>query len=112
MSIDKSGTVDAIGKEIASGKIVLTISDHLDWSEERAHLLALQDKVNTYLRFIEAGELIATYPDAEGRSLVIEIVARLPIPETGKRFLDQIRPVLIAAGVELRTRVLDDGIET
>lgn len=106
MSIEQVDTVDAIGKDIATGKVVLTISDHLDWTEEGAHLLALQEKINTYLRFIESGELIATYPEAEGRALVIEVVARVPASDAGKRFFNLVHPAILDAGIEFRTRVL------
>jgi hypothetical protein len=67
VSIDNKDVSDAIGVETASGKVVLSISDHFDWSEEDAHLLALQNKINTYLRFIEGGELLTTYPQSAGR---------------------------------------------
>jgi hypothetical protein len=56
MTLDTPDTVDAMGIEIGSGLAVLTIADELDWRDERAHLLALQTKLNAYFAFIESGQ--------------------------------------------------------
>ena len=52
MSIEDTEVVDAIGVESLSGKLVMTIADHLDWTDERAHLRALEGKLNAYLHAI------------------------------------------------------------
>lgn len=106
MSVENTSVVDAIGVECASDKVILTISDHLDWSDERNHLLALQEKINTYLRFIESGEIDETYPGALGRARVIDIVTEHPPSDGAQEFLRKAAAVLRDAGVELRTRVL------
>jgi hypothetical protein len=108
MSIEQTDVVDAIGIEVRSGKVVLTISDHLDWSDEHAHLLALQSKVNTYARFVESGELLSSYPDAAGRVPVIDVVARVEPTHTAVQFFDKVRCLLNEAGIELRFRVLPE----
>jgi uncharacterized protein DUF6572 len=107
MSIDQSNKIDAIGVEKVSGKVVLTIADHLDWVDEQAHLLALQDKLNAYLRFVESGELLKVYPDAAGRAPLISIVTRVPASSAGERFFNQVRPILKSAGIELRSELLE-----
>ena len=108
MSIEQSDRVDAVGVDASSGKVILTISDDLDWSDESSHLLALQDKLNAYLQFIESGELLSADPDATRRKVVIDVVTRLEIPTSGLRFLEEVRPILGSTGIELRTRVLPD----
>jgi hypothetical protein len=108
LSIEDTNKVDAIGLEVASGKVILTITDHLDWEDEHKHFLALQDKVNAYIRFVESGELLATYPKATDRRPVIDVVTRFELPQSALLFLDRIRPVLRSAGIELRTRVMPD----
>jgi len=78
MSVEQTDLIDAIGVDKTSQEVVLTISDHLEWSEtaEDHHKEVLQEKLNAYLRFIESGELVEAYPDAEGRPRVINIVMR------------------------------------
>lgn len=106
MSVENTNVVDAIGVERDSGKVILTISDHLDWNNEHQHLTVLQDKINTYLRLIESGELDTTYPDARGRARVIDVVTKHEPSSGAREFLRKAGEVLKAAGIELRTRVL------
>jgi hypothetical protein len=108
MSIEDTDVVDAIGVENTSGKLVMTIEDHLDWSEERAHMRVLGDKVNAYLRAIQSGDLVRSYPDAEGRSVVIEVVSRVAIPESGLRFLEHVALTARKLDVEVRARAGSD----
>jgi hypothetical protein len=108
MSIEQVDTVDAIGIETSSGKLILTIADHLSWEQEQDHLLALQNKINTYLGFVESGELQAVYPDSVGREPVIEIVMKLPPSRGGVEFLRRVRPILESSGIGLRSRTLEE----
>ena len=108
MSVENIAVIDAVGVERHSGKVILTISDHLDWNDEREHLSALQEKINTYLRFIESGEIDETYPDALGRARVIDVVAKHRPTNGAQEFFRKATAVLHDAGVELRTRVLSE----
>ena len=77
MSIDQTNVVDAIGVDNATGDVVLTIADHLEWTgSDNEHLLLLQEKLNTYLSFVESGELLEAYPDAKGRTVLIDVVCK------------------------------------
>src|SRR5438093_6585032 len=106
MSIEDTDKVDFIGIEVDSDKVILTITDHLDWSNEHGHLLSLQEKMNTYARFIESGELVSTYPNAAGRKPVIDVVTQFEIPKTCVQFLEEARTIIARASIELRTHVL------
>jgi uncharacterized protein DUF6572 len=108
MSIEQTDMVDAIGVETETGVVILTVSDHLGWENEARHLLTLQEKLNAYLRFIESGELQEVYPDAKGRTTVIDVVMRLPLSSGAKRFFEVVTPIVRKAGVELRARVLSE----
>jgi L-ascorbate metabolism protein UlaG (beta-lactamase superfamily) len=108
MSIEQPDVVDAVGIEKKTGDVVLTISDHLDWIDEQEHLRALQEKVDTYLRFVKSGELFEKYPETAGRKVVLDIVGRVPLSDAGKRFVTAARESLEASGFELRSRTLED----
>jgi hypothetical protein len=46
-----------------TGHVVLSISDHLDWSDARAHEIILQRKLNTCLAFVgNGGEILKKLP--------------------------------------------------
>jgi hypothetical protein len=101
MSIDQPDIIDFISIHRATGKVFLTISDHLDWSDPHAHLVKLQDKLNAYLRFCESGEIYTTYPKAKGRNIVINIAAQFPFSPEGQAFLSKARTAIESAGFAL-----------
>jgi hypothetical protein len=102
MSIEQSNVVDLVTIERGTGNVLLTISDHLPWeTDEGNHLLLLQEKVNAYLRFIESGELVRKYPEAEG-SPVINVVGKFPLSAQAQLFLQQATKIIEGARHELR----------
>ena len=87
MSVEQIDRVDLIGVELDSGDVVLTISDHLDWKEsDESHLLLLQEKINTYLSFVESGEILESYPSAEDRNVIISVVGKYPLSALAQEF--------------------------
>ena len=69
MSIEQTDLIDIISIDRLTGETILTISDHLDWSDSEAHLLLLQNKLNRYLAFVESGEIFRSYPKAKNSRL-------------------------------------------
>ena len=107
MAIDNPEVIDAISINDA-GETVLTITDHLDWNEENEHLLLLQEKINTYLGFMESKEIYESYPKARGRKIVIEIVSQFPISEGAGNFLKSAKTVIKEAGFQLRQKHFEE----
>lgn len=109
MALDKSDTVDAVGIETSTGCVVLTIADSWDWSDEKAHLLALQAKLNCYFDFIEDGQLNKSYPDAIGRRQVIDLITRYPLPAIGTAFIEKARASVADLQIEIRSRCIPNN---
>jgi hypothetical protein len=105
MSVEQTDVVDIVGVDRGTGKIILTISDHLDWSDSTTHQELLQKKFNAYLAFVESGEIFEQYPNAKGRSVVFEVVFQIPPAEEGLAFLERAREVIESAGFELQHKV-------
>ena len=105
MSIEQSDVIDIISTDRLTGRVVLTISDHLDWSNSAAHQLLLQTKLNRYLAFVESGELFESYPDAKNSQVEFKIVFQFPPDDGGQAFLARVRPIVESAGFELREEV-------
>jgi hypothetical protein len=106
MSIDQTNLVDAIGVDNVTGDLVLTITDHLEWTgSDNEHLLLLQEKLNTYLSFVESGEILETYPNATNRRVLIDVVCKYPVNQEAQEFYNQISPVIESAGMKIRYRI-------
>jgi hypothetical protein len=104
MSVEEIESVDAIGISRATNEVTLVIADHLDWRDGHRHMLLLQEKLNTYLRFLESGEVYQAYPKARGRRFVIEIVGQHDPTDAAKEFLAYVTRAIDAAGFALRFR--------
>jgi hypothetical protein len=104
MAVDNPGVIDAIGADRTTGEVVLTIADHLEWDDGNEHLLVLQEKINRYLGFIEAGELLANYPSAQGKPVRIDVVCKYPPSEAGERALTLASGIIERAGWSLTWR--------
>ncbi len=98
MAVGKTNEIDTIQIDEELNEVVLTIIDSLDWTDEYEHLILLQEKLNTYLRFIESKEIYKKCPDAEGRDILIQIYAQHKITKKAKLFINKVNDTLEEAG--------------
>ena len=105
MSIEQTDLIDIISIDRLTGEAILTMSDHLDWSDSATHLLLLQNKLNRYLAFVESGEIFQSYPKAQNRPIVFTIVFKFRPNEEGRAFLDKARPIVESAGITFQEKV-------
>ena len=108
MSVVQTDKVDFISLREGANLVVLTISDHLDWIDTDFHLERLQDKLNSYLSFIESGEIYDVYPKALGKSIVIEVIGKYPLNEEAEEFYEYAKKIIKEAGFELRFTLLEE----
>jgi len=103
MSITETKVVDIIAvPEWEPENVILVITDHLEWGDKKQqgeHLLLLQEKINSYIAFIENGELLESYPPAKGKNPKIRINGLYELPEQGEIFIDRVTEVLKGAGI-------------
>jgi hypothetical protein len=106
MTVDDRNVVDSIGIEKEGGTVVLTICDHRVWGDH-SHLVALQNKLNDYFGFIESGQIYEACPDANGRSIRLDIACQFSPSIEGQRLLTQARQVAESTGWSLSWFVPD-----
>jgi hypothetical protein len=103
MSIDQTDKIDFVNIEYKTGDVLLSISDHLSWDEDEGeHLLMLQTKLNTYLAFIEGGQMYRQIPETMGRRIVINLVGKFPLSEEASKFFRLASQAVHDAGFSLR----------
>jgi hypothetical protein len=103
MSVDQKDVVDAISRSRDGSEVTLTVSDHLDWERPLEHVFTLQEKINSYLAFIESGQVLETFTDAKEKKIVIQVWFRCPPPEGDAiRFLTVAQQKIEAAGFLFR----------
>lgn len=112
MTVEQLDVVDITSVDARTGHVVLTISDHLDWTDVVQHQVILQKKLNAYLGFVESGELLKQFPGAEGRPVRLNIVFRYLPNESAIEFLNRAKSVVNEAGFELKHEVLAEASDS
>ncbi len=93
MSLEKPREIDSIAVDKATGKIILTILDSWDWADAQLHMEALKAKLDAYFKFLETDEIYEAYPNAKGRSVIIDIVLKNAPPQQYKTFIAKISAI-------------------
>jgi hypothetical protein len=96
MSVENSKIIDFISEK--DNKVVLTISDHLEWDDDNEHIYLLQEKINAYLIAIESGQVNKSYPLSMDKKIVVSVALKYAPNETGISFLSKVNEVLLNAG--------------
>lgn len=99
MSVIETDSIDAIGVEKEVKRVFLSIIDPLVWDHDNVHLYTLQEKINTYLYFIESGELIKALPDATGFDVAIELILKYIPTDAAITFFDKTTQLLLDKGI-------------
>ncbi|HLZ51994.1 MAG TPA: DUF6572 domain-containing protein [Candidatus Acidoferrum sp.] len=111
MSVEQENIIDIVSLDKKTGDIILTISDHLDWSDSTKHQSFLQAKLNKYLAFVESGEILEHYPDAKGRRAVFNVVFKFKPDLEGRKFLSRARKIIETAGFGLREQLFAESYD-
>ncbi len=53
LNIEKTDSIDLIAYEKNTGKLIILLTDGMDWLDEKKHLLLLQEKLNSYILYID-----------------------------------------------------------
>lgn len=104
MGIQDSNKVDAVGFEMGTDTVVLTILDALDWDDAGYHIEKLEEKFDSYIHYISSGQLLSDFPSARNKSIRIDLISMHEIPLAGQTFLDAIVQSLSEMGVALLSK--------
>lgn len=107
MSIDEANTVDIVAGRPDSDVVQLVIADHLAWDDLDTHTRQLQAKINTYVAFVESGQLSRLKEPPIPRLPIVYIViaAQHAPPDAAAEFLDRARAFLATMEIGLEVKV-------
>lgn len=105
MSVLDTNKIDGIGISRDGNKLILLISDHLDWSNEYEHLIQLQNKMNSYIGFIEDQQYKEIYPNKVFSLFCIEVHFMYELTANCLKFIDVINKQLANQNISIETIV-------
>ena len=102
MTIEQTNKIDFISTLGNGSGVELTISDHLEWDEKNEKFLMIQEKLNTYLEFIESGQIYEEYPNAKGNNISISLISKYFPDPNANEFLSKISVAISKYNVEFK----------
>jgi len=109
MSVLDKDKIDAIALERDKQGLILLISDHLDWLNEYKHLLILQDKINSYITFLEEKQYERMEKFRNVSYAVIEIHFLVAPTENCIRFLQRIQDQVGEMGIRIQCSINEEN---
>ncbi len=104
MSITNPDKIDAAAAD--GNDLVLLLTDHLRWDKHKtAHLQMLQDKLNTYIRYIDQKLYQEAFPDRMFSRFVIQIDFLHPYDEGFTKMVTLVKPQLDQRSITIRCQV-------
>lgn len=105
MTVEQTELIDSVSLDQAGATCTLAVIDDLVWDE--LHLQLLQAKLNTYLRYIESGEIFIQYPALQalveqGLDFAIELRCIYAPRSHADLFLESAGNIIRDAGYILR----------
>ena len=91
MSILEENVIDSAS--IENGILILTISDHLKWDNE--HLFLLQEKINSYIQYIESGQIFEDFGESSYETIEIQLIYKYKPNENYRKFLCRLEGALL-----------------
>ena len=90
MAIDNTEVIDATAYE--GNKLILQLYDHLEFDDEiiKDHMFMLQEKLNSYIWFIDSKQYEETYPNANLSVYEIQIKFKYQPSDLCIEYLDHV----------------------
>ena len=93
MNIENTDTIDGLAFKQETSSLILLLADGMDWIDMNRHLQLLQDKLNTYIWYIESRQYEEKYPNVE--RIEVRVSFLFKEPEICHKLLDAAEQVLL-----------------
>ncbi len=105
MAITEKDVIDSVAYE--NNQLLLQLYDHLDFDEEfeKDHLLMLQDKLNTYIWYIDSKQYEDTYSQKRFDGFTIRVFFMFEPSELCIKFISHVNERLSNTGIRVEYAV-------
>lgn len=95
LNIENTDTIDGLAYEQETSILILLLADGMDWSDMNRHLLLLQEKLNTYIWYIDSRQYEEKYTDV--KKIEIRVSFLFQEPEICHKLLERAKLVFLNA---------------
>ena len=93
LNIENTDTIDGMAYEQETSSLILLLADGMDWSDTNRHLLLLQEKLNTYIWYIDSEQYKEKYPNVKRIELRVNFL--FEEPEICHKLLEIVKQVFM-----------------
>jgi hypothetical protein len=114
MSVIDLDVVDMVATKPGSDEVRLVIADQLTWDDPGTHRVALQEKINVYIAFIETDQIWSSRQESlpDDPTFII-VISRAHKPPPGEQwFYDALRDGLAKLGIGFELMVPSECCDT
>lgn len=101
MSIVDENKIDGIALGNNCELLIMLITDHLDWANEYGHLVQLQNKINSYIGFLETEQFRDIYPGQVFSAFCIEIHFIYQPTENCNKFIENVNRQISSKNISI-----------
>ena len=99
--------IDIIAFDRKGDKVVLSLIETREWGEDDKALFDLQEKLNTYIGYVDQGRLIEDYPNMRDKPVEFRLQTVFPLRSRDKEFIEEVRREhLTPRGIEWKTEMI------
>lgn len=108
LNIENIDSIDGLAFKQETSSLILLLADGMDWIDMNRHLMLLQDKLNTYIYYIDSRQYEEKYPNVE--RIEVRVSFLFKEPEICHKLLDRAEQILsnIFENIEM---IVTHGIE-
>jgi hypothetical protein len=89
--MQKHQQIDVVSHDPKTDRVVLSLVETRSWGERGGLLRDLQEKVNTYLNYVEGGQLWQDYPAMKGKKVAFRLHSQFPPTPREGDFIDIVK---------------------
>ncbi len=78
LNVERTDAIDGLAFDKETKSLILLLADGMDWSDENRHLFLLQEKLNSYILYIDTRQFEGKYPDVEKIELRVTFLFKEP----------------------------------
>jgi len=89
--MQKHQQVDVVSLDPKTDRVVLSMVETRSWGDKGALMPDLQEKMNTYLGYVESGQLVKDYPAMKGKKIAFRLHVAFPPTAREEKLIDIVK---------------------
>lgn len=104
--VNNPDVIDLVTHDPATDEIVVIMIEDRTWSVDPEQVDQLLRKINTYLHFIEDGDLVEHFPQAAGKPVRMQLDCNEAPTGEAEQLIEEAQQLLLSRGITFAVNVI------